>query len=664
MRLVFGLKVFGAAMLALWLALRLGLEHPAWAMLTAFIVAQPVTGMAIAKGLYRLLGTLAGAAFAMAALVALAGAPELQALAFSVWLGGCVFLGALDRTARAYAFLLAGYSACLIGLPLVQAPEAIFATVLARVEEIGLGVACMTLVDALILPQPARPLLLRRVAGWRADIGRWARDVLAGTAERARARADLRQLMASFAALEELRAAAAYDAETGPSEQAALHRMQRQAQTVLSQLVAIGQRLATFRDRDPDPSAPLAPLLARIGAWMAEGAPAGADALRAALAEVAPDDKAIRHDDDTLLLRTLVERLDELVLVWARFTALGDDLPAEDAEAGGTAQAARHRDPLLAGLAGLSAFLALLVSCALWIALAWPQGATVAMMAGTICALFGVRDDPVQPAQRFLLMSLLGSALALVYLFGILPQVDGFLGLTLVLLPVFLPLAMCLQQPALAASAVPVIIGSLGAMGLDHRFSADIAAFVNGALALNLGIVLAILALRLGRAVGVEWEVERVMRAVRLDLARLGQGDPGLDRVAFEGRMHDRIALLVRRLAGAEPPLAARLGDALGALRVGLNLDRLHRLAPALPEPARTAVNGLRAEAGRAARERRPHDHLLRLLAAADRAVAEVTAVPASEPATAALLALAGLRHAVAGHGFLPRPPATALAAA
>ena len=664
MRLVFGLKVFGAAMLALWLALRLGLEHPAWAMLTAFIVAQPVTGMAVAKGLYRLLGTLAGAAFAMVALVALAGAPELQVLAFSTWLGGCVFLGALDRTARAYAFLLAGYSVCLIGLPMVQTPDAIFATVLARVEEIALGVACMTLVDALILPQPARPLLLQRVAGWRADIGRWARDVLAGTADRAKARADLRQLMASFAALEDLRAAAAYDALTGPREQAALRRMQRQAQTVLSQLVAIGQRLATFRDRDPDPSAPLAPLLARIGAWMADPTPTGADELRAALAAATPDDAAIRRDDDTLLLRTLIERLDELVRVWRRFTALSDDLPPAADEDPATAAPPRHRDPLLAGLAGLSAFAALMISCSLWIALAWPQGATVAMMAGTICALFGVRDDPVQPAQGFLLMSLLGSGLALVYLFLVLPSVDGFLALTLVLLPVFLPLAMCLQQPALAASAVPVIIGSLGAMGLDHRFSADLAAFVNGALALNLGIVLAILVLRLGRAFGVEWEVERVMRAVRVDLARLGQGDPALDQATFEGRMQDRIALLVRRLTGAEPALVGRLGDALVALRVGLNLDRLHRLAPQLPEPARRAVAEVRAEAGRAARDRRPHDHLRRLLAAADRAVAAVAAAPATESATAALLALAGLRHAVAGHGFLPRPPATALAAA
>jgi uncharacterized membrane protein YccC len=55
--LIFGLKVFGAAMLAFYIGLVLNLDRPFWAMTTAFIVAQPLTGMAVAKGFYRLAGT-------------------------------------------------------------------------------------------------------------------------------------------------------------------------------------------------------------------------------------------------------------------------------------------------------------------------------------------------------------------------------------------------------------------------------------------------------------------------------------------------------------------------------------------------------------------------------------------------------------------------------
>jgi uncharacterized membrane protein YccC len=655
--LIFGLKVFGAAMLAFYIGLVLNLDRPFWAMTTAFIVAQPLTGMAVAKGFYRLAGTGVGAAIAVVNLIGFAGAPELQALGFASWLATCVYLGAIDRTARAYAFVLAGYTACLIGLPSVDTPEAIFDVALARVEEIALGTLCMTLVDALILPQPAAPLLLQRLDAWRADIARWTRDVLAGTADRASARADLRRLIASFAGLDELRAIAAFDSPAIRQADAALRRFQRLAQELMSVLVAIGQRLITFRDQEPDPSLDLRPLLHRIGAWVG-GEDVDPDQLRADIAAQLPDDAAIRVSDERLLLRTLVQRLDDLVARWAELTGLRRSLPGGRVVADEQEPRFRHRDHLIAVVTAVSAFLVVLACAAVWMATAWPQGATFTMMAGTICALFGIRDEPIQPAQRFLAMSILGSVVAAIYLFEILPRVDAFVPLTLVLLPVFLPLAICLQQPARASLAMPAIMGSLGAMSLDRTFAADITSFVNGAIALNLGVAVAVLAMRLGRSLGVEWETERVMLAIRRDLARLAAGDPLLDRVHFESRMHDRLTMLIPRLALADPPLARRLGDALIALRVGLNLLVLRRAGPSLPVEARQALDAMAQGIMRSSRDwRDPGGNIAQTLSAAADAIRVVAGVPPTETATEALLALAGIRHALSGHGHLVSPP-------
>jgi uncharacterized membrane protein YccC len=58
---IFSAKTFAAAMLALWVALRLGLDRPYWAMATAYIVAQPLTGAMRSKAVYRFCGTLLGA---------------------------------------------------------------------------------------------------------------------------------------------------------------------------------------------------------------------------------------------------------------------------------------------------------------------------------------------------------------------------------------------------------------------------------------------------------------------------------------------------------------------------------------------------------------------------------------------------------------------------
>jgi uncharacterized membrane protein YccC len=57
---IFSAKTFAGAMLALWIALRMGLDRPYWAMATAYIVAQPLTGAMRSKAAYRFYGTMLG----------------------------------------------------------------------------------------------------------------------------------------------------------------------------------------------------------------------------------------------------------------------------------------------------------------------------------------------------------------------------------------------------------------------------------------------------------------------------------------------------------------------------------------------------------------------------------------------------------------------------
>jgi hypothetical protein len=58
---VFALKTFAAAMLALIIALWLDLQRPYWAMTTVYITSQPLAGATSSKAFYRVLGTLIGA---------------------------------------------------------------------------------------------------------------------------------------------------------------------------------------------------------------------------------------------------------------------------------------------------------------------------------------------------------------------------------------------------------------------------------------------------------------------------------------------------------------------------------------------------------------------------------------------------------------------------
>lgn len=135
--LIFAVKTFAAAMLAFVIALWLDLPRPYWAMATVYITSQPLAGATSSKALYRVLGTLTGAAASIAIIPTFVDAPELLCLVIALWVGLCLYLSLLDGTPRSYTFMLAGYTVALIGFPEVSTPGNIFDDAVARVEEIS-----------------------------------------------------------------------------------------------------------------------------------------------------------------------------------------------------------------------------------------------------------------------------------------------------------------------------------------------------------------------------------------------------------------------------------------------------------------------------------------------------------------------------------------------
>ena len=102
--------------------MRLDLPQPRTAMTTVFIVMQPQSGMVLAKSFYRICGTLVGLVVMLVAdQPVLAAARELFITATALWVGICTAGAARNRNFRSYGFVLAGYTAALIGIPAVAA---------------------------------------------------------------------------------------------------------------------------------------------------------------------------------------------------------------------------------------------------------------------------------------------------------------------------------------------------------------------------------------------------------------------------------------------------------------------------------------------------------------------------------------------------------------
>jgi uncharacterized membrane protein YccC len=620
-------------------------------MASAYIVAQPLAGAMRSKAVYRLAGTVLGAAVALVLIPNLVDAPPLLVAALALWIGTCVYFGVLDRAPRSYLFLLAGYGVALIGLPAVDAPGGLWDVALARVEEIAFGIGCTALIGSLVFPQPVGPALTARLDAWLRDAAAATVAVLTDDQGEARQPAARRRIGGAYVEIDMMASHLAYDTSHLDRATRPLRLLQQRVMLLLPALSGLDDRLSALRAAGGVTPA-LAGVLARMAAWIgaADTAhPEEAVALRAAIEAAEPPVDAT-SDWNTIMLSGVVMRLRELVDLAHDIMELRGQimtgtprLPrlavAPDA-AGGPI---RFRDHVMALHSAVAVALAIAVLCAFWIVSAWPEGAGAAMLAAVACAFFASQDDPAPGIMQFLYATIVALLLDALYLFVLLPVVDDFTGLVLVLAPAYLLLGALMSLPATARAAGPVTFTAATELALSSSYAADFAAYLNQAVAAIVGLAVTACIVRIVRSVGAEWTVARLLRANRADIAAAARGHLPAGRLAFLTLALDRLSLVVPRLA-ATAEGADRAGlRAMTDLRVGVNVVDLSHDADTLPAAARAAVQAaLRGIAAQYAQHRRPPPpELLRQIDAAIAAVAGSEARDIRDP----ILRLVGIRR-------------------
>ncbi|MDE2239841.1 MAG: FUSC family protein [Rhodospirillales bacterium] len=587
--LLFGLKTYSGAMLAFYVSCWLGLDNPYWSMATAFIVAHPFAGAMRSKALYRFFGTLIGGVAAVVMVPNLVNAPVLLCIAMALWVGLCLYIALMDRSPRAYTFMLSGYTAGIIGFPAVTDPSHIFQTALTRCEEITLGIVCTTLVGTLILPRSLGPVLARRISSWVRPAVDWASAALAGEGESQPARDARRRLAFEATDTAMMVSQLAYDSS---HLQSAVHQVTRLRLYVISLmpvLASIGQRVAELQ-RISGLTPAMQAILARTDAWMQTGEAEGADPLLHDIEAM----ECEPPDWPGLLRASLAVRLEELVRIVHHSRRLRrhvtDGTPAPESpasEAEYIAVIRENRDHKLAFLSAFSAALAILLVSAIWIETAWAYGAGAAIMVAVACSFFAAQDDPAPAIALMLRNGALVIAGIFVLSFAILPAITNFEELYLVLLPLGLTIGVLVSRPATFGTGM--VIGAVGAtqMALNNGYQVNFIKFADSSFSLIVGLGSALILTQLIRSVGAAWSTERLMRANWQEVAAAAEASTPPDRATMTGIMMDRLGLMMPRLAavasGADSAAAGTLLD----LRIGLNMIGLHQEQWRLPSAAR-----------------------------------------------------------------------------
>ncbi|MDF0732845.1 FUSC family protein [Pseudomonas entomophila] len=649
---VYIFKVLLAAFATLWLAMRLELPQPRTAMITVFIVMQPQSGHVFAKSFYRVLGTLAGSAMMVALIANFPQNTELFLPSLALWVGLCSAGAMRYRTFRAYGFVLAGYTAAMIGLPVLQHPDQAFMAAVWRVLEIALGILVSTFVSAAVLPQSAsaamRNALYQRFGVFAGVVV----EALRGASQHERFETSNVRFIAEAVGLESLRDVTAFEDPHMRRRSGRLVRMNSEFMAITTRFNALHRLLERLRARGPAQIVgaiePGLATLAQLLEPYVERLLTDADALRLALELAAYKDglqaqvRSLRaeylqtapSEADLLDFHTAFELLYRFVAELYSYAQTHASLAAHNHEREQWDEPYVAQTSWLVSLAaGLRASAVLLLLGSYWLLSDWPSGAMMTLIATVTVGLSAASPNPRRMAFQMACGTLFGAFVGFFETFFVFPWIDGFALLCLVLAPVLTLGAFLAARPAYAGYGIGLLVFFAIGSVPNNLTVYDPYAYINDYLGMVLGMLVCAAAGAIILPPNSRWLWSRLQRELREQvLFALGGRLRGLGS-AFESRTRDLLHQAYGLAAGKPQVQAELMRWMFVVLEVGhaiIELRKEQASAPVHPayaerQPWRQAIRVMGRALARLFLQPSASNHT-RALVAVDHAISRVQA--------------------------------------
>ncbi len=589
--LFFGLRLWAAVCLALYVAYSLELDNAHWAGTSAAIVCQPSLGASLRKGSFRMVGTVVGA---VAIVVLTACFPQSRGgflVGLALWGAACGLVATILRNFASYAAALAGYTAAIIASGTLGATGGenggeVFILAVTRATEICIGIVSASIVLAGTDFGNAPQRLAAQLTAISTEITRrLAGTFLLDAGALADTRPIRRELIRRVAALSPV-----IDETIGESSDLRYRAGELQAGVeglfaALSGWRAVAQhleRLPTDRcRREADIVLRLFPPELRSGLTQGEAASWGADPSRGREAVDAAVRALIALRAGTASLRLLADQTAEaLVGISRALDALA--MLADPRQAPRRSPTGRPRVPdFLPSLVNAGRVFVTIGAVALfWIVTAWPSGAGAITFAAITVILLSPKDEQAYTAAiGFLLGTAVTAAIAGVIEFAVLPRAEDntfaalALAIGLVLVPLGTLSARPWRRPLFTIMFTIMTVNFVPLLSPENQMTYDTQAFYNSSLAIVVGVGFSALAFRLLPPLSPAVRTHRLLLLTLRDLRRLATGPLPRAPHDWEIRAYGRLAALP---AQAAPLQSARL---LAACSVGILIIRLRRSA-------------------------------------------------------------------------------------
>ncbi|MCG1054274.1 FUSC family protein [Mycetohabitans sp. B5] len=495
-------KTVGAALLALGVAMKLDLPQPRTAMTTVFIVMQPQSGMVLAKSFYRIVGTVVGSVVTIALVSLFAQQRELFLLSVSVWVGVCTFGAARNRNFRSYGFVLAGYTAALVGIPAAQHADGAFMAAVTRVTEVTLGILCAGTVSALVLPQHTADAIRATVRARYLAFVEFVSDTLAGRIDRSRAARTNARFAADVVGLEAMRSFAVFEDPRSRMRSGRLSRLNTEFMNASTRFHALHQLMNRIRaggqvqvvEAIEPYFREVAPLMLKKSgepvrnAEDAQHAATQLQAFKQTLPRRIRDTRAQLEQREGIALldfdtaaELLYRFVDEMHAYALTYASLSTDLHEREHDA---QRYIPRTHTVAAGVAGVRAAIVMLLFAAFWIGTAWPSGGMAVLNAAATSALVASMPQPAKSAAQMAMGTIIAVLAGFIAVFGIFPHLDGYALLCATLAPLLMFGVLMSTRAGWAAFGMGYCVFFCFLAGPDNVVRYDPSSYLNDAIAL------------------------------------------------------------------------------------------------------------------------------------------------------------------------------------
>ncbi len=629
-RMMFAIKSFTAGMLALYTAFYLDLERPFWALISAYIVSQPLAGAVRSKAVYRIFGSFVGLTASIAFVPNFVNEPLLLSIILSLWVSVCLFFSVLDRTPRSYVLLLAGYTVSIIGFPSVSSPNNIFYVSLARFEEITLGIIFATIIHSIVFPLSVSAVFLQQLSMWWNNAKKLLQEMQLKQSRKFAF--DWQNMAAEISQLYILSRHFDFDVDN-LGNASVISALDERMVLLLAMLCVISNN---SQDKKLSDSSQV--ITSEIKLFLVIEKNENQQLLPEIVANSSWQD--ILKWRNFFNVKKLKQIYDELIeLQNYLFSSDKKVSLSVNSQSSLLIHRPLHKDYRSALFSAIASFVAIMSVCIFWIAVAWPEGSYAAQLAAIACCFFASQMNPGIFVVRFIIIVILTIPIAAFYAFAVLTRVDGFFMLMIVLAPYYLIAGFFMATPRFSGAGIAAILALANLVLLQDKYNFEFANFLNVSTALLIGMGSAAFFNYIFRSPKETKFIKYLLSSIKTDLVAISSGSDKQTNFIF--RTEDRLGLFAPLLRHSSKKYSYLI-EGFKSLSIGMDVINLEKAIIQLPSHITKAIRQI---LNKLASSLKANKISIELLQQIDFVLSDLTALSDTEARDYALLGLSGLRQ-------------------